>query len=197
VESGASFGRIADNDAYANTGSGIYVLSGQFITVVGNNCSDNRQSGIGINSAVIPHPGRLTITGNVCNENVFDGIDVNEAGSLTPVYASITGNFLGSNGPPPGGGGTGIILAHAANVVIAGNTITNNSVAGIWMDHSSHNAVSANVFTNYGTPDSQGYGIEERDASSDYNSFVGNTLDGDPARKIQLFGPNDLKGLNR
>jgi hypothetical protein len=82
VESSASYGQILENDTYANAGSGIYILSGLFISVAGNNCSANRQSGIGVNSNGDPRPGHLSITANICNQNVFDGIDVNEAGPL-------------------------------------------------------------------------------------------------------------------
>jgi parallel beta-helix repeat protein len=222
VESGASYGQILQNDSYANTGSGIYILSGSNISVVNNNCSENRQSGIGINSNVIPRPGHLSITGNICNQNRYDGIDVNEAGPLKYINVSIQGNYLSSNGPPPGGGGTGIVLAYAANVSISSNTITDNSVAGIWLDSSqniavtgnivsgnsrtasgnypgllliksSRNSVSGNIFTNDDGTGRQGFGIEERDSTSDYNIYTGNHTENNSKGAMRLLGVHDIQ----
>jgi parallel beta-helix repeat protein len=221
VETGASYGQIAENDAYANTGSGIYLLSGQFISVSGNNCSGNRQSGIGVNSDVVPRPGRLTISGNVCSQNQYDGIDVNEAGPIKHIYISIQGNYLASNGPAPGGGGTGIFLAYAANVVVSANTIFDNSVAGIWLNSSeniavagniisnnsrtnpgtypgmllvdsSRNPISGNVFTNAGGTPTQSYAVEERGPSSDYNNYTGNNTQNNMKQGLHLRGPHDV-----
>jgi parallel beta-helix repeat protein len=222
VESNSSYGQILQNDSYGNTGSGIYILSGSYISVAGNNCSANRQSGIGINSAGTPRPGHLSITGNICNQNLYDGIDINEAGPVSYIYINIQGNYLAFNGPPPGGGGTGIILAYAANVAISSNTIVGNSVAGIWMDSSeniavtgnvisgnsrtssgaypgillissSHNSISGNICTNNGAAPSQGYGIEEKDSSSDYNTYTGNNTQNNMKDGFHLFGTHDLQ----
>jgi parallel beta-helix repeat protein len=225
VETGASYGQIAENDTYANTGSGIYLLSAQFITVSGNNCSGNRQSGIGVNSDVVPRPGRLTISGNVCSQNQYDGIDVNEGGPIKHIYISIQGNYLASNGPAPGGGGTGIFLAYAANVVVSANTIFDNSVAGIWLNssenvvvvgntissnsrtnpgaypgmlliNSSHNPISGNLFTNAGGNSTQSYAVEERGPSSDYNNFTGNNIHDNIKDGLHLRGPHDATSGN-
>jgi parallel beta-helix repeat protein len=222
VESSASYGDISQNDSYANTGSGIYILSGSYISVANNNCSENRQSGIGINSNVIPRPGSLSITGNICNQNLYDGIDVNEAGPLKYINISIQGNYLSSNGPPPGGGGTGIVLAYAANVSISSNTIVNNAVAGIWLDSSqniavtgnivsgnsrtaserypgllliksSRNSVSGNIFTNDGGTGRQGFGVEETDSTSDYNIYTGNHAENNSKGAMRLFGVHDIQ----
>ncbi len=225
VASGSSYGQISDNDTFANMGSGIFVLSGAYISVTGNNCSGNRQSGIGVNSDADPRPGRLSITGNICNENVYDGIDVNEAGPIKYIYVTINGNYLASNGPPPGGGGTGIVLAYAANVSIMGNTIFNNSVAGIWMSssenialtgnvisgnsrtnpgaypgilliNSSRNAITGNILTNDGTTSTQGYGIEERDSLSDYNTYTGNNMQHNSKNGLHILGAHDAQAGN-
>lgn len=225
VESSASYGQILENDSYANAGSGIYILSGMYISVAGNNCSENRQSGIGVNSSGEPRPGRLSITANICNQNLFDGIDVNEAGPVKYIFVNISGNYLASNGPPPGGGGTGIVIAYAGNVSITSNTIFNNSVAGIWMDSSeniaisgnviaansrsnpgaypgilliksSRNVISGNVFTNDGAAASQGYGIEERDPLSDYNTYMGNNLQHNLKTGLHLLGAHDVQTGN-
>lgn len=225
VESSASYGQILENDTYANAGSGIYILSGLFISVAGNNCSANRQSGIGVNSNGDPRPGHLSITANICNQNVFDGIDVNEAGPLKHIYVNINGNYLASNGPAPGGGGTGIVLAYAANVSISSNTIYNNSVAGIWMNsceniavsgniisgnsrtgpgaypgillvNSSRNSFSGNISTNDGSNPTQGYGIEERDSQSDYNTYTGNNLRHNSKDGLHLLGAHDAQAGN-
>jgi parallel beta-helix repeat protein len=194
--------------------------------VSGNNCSGNRQSGIGINSDGNTRTGHLSITANTCNENAYDGIDLNEAGPLKHIYVNISGNYLGSNGPPPGGGGTGIVLAYAANVSITSNTIFNNSVAGIWMNssqnialfgnvisgnsrtnpgaypgillvNSSRNSIAANVSTNDGSAPTQGYGIEERDSLSDYNTYTGNNLQNNIKGGLRLLGAHDVKAGNR
>jgi parallel beta-helix repeat protein len=211
--------------SYANAGSGIYLLSGQFISVSENNCSGNRQSGIGVNSDVVPRPGRLTISGNVCSQNQYDGIDVNEAGPIKYLYISIQGNYLASNGPAPGGGGTGIFLAYAANVVISANTIFENSVAGIWLNssqniavvgniissnsrttpgaypgilliNSSRNPISGNMFTNVGSTRTQSYAVEERDPSSDYNNYTGNNMQNSIKNGLHLRGHHDVNSGN-
>jgi parallel beta-helix repeat protein len=225
VASGASYGQISLNDSHSNAGSGIYLLSGQYISVSDNNCSGNRQSGIGVNSNVNPRPGRLTISGNICSQNLFDGIDVNEAGPLKQIYLTIVGNYLASNGPPPGGGGTGINLDYAANVAISSNTIYDNAAAGIWINecrgiavtgnvisgnsrssrgsypailllHSSHNSVSANISPSSEVAPSQSFGIEERDDASDYNLYSGNHWEGNVSRGILVHGIHDAQSGN-
>ena len=225
VESGSSYGQITQNDSYANAGSGIYLLSGQYMAVSDNNCSGNRQSGIGVNSNVNPRPGRITISGNVCSQNLFDGIDVNEAGPIKYIYVSIVGNYLASNGPPPGGGGTGINLDYAANVTIASNTIFDNAAAGIWINecqniavtgniiagnsragsgsypgvlliNSSQNSFTGNISTSGVGAATQSFGFEEHDASSDYNLYSANNTAGNVKGGLHLLGVHDIDNGN-
>jgi parallel beta-helix repeat protein len=195
------------------------------MAVSDNNCSGNRQSGIGVNSNVNPRPGRITISGNVCSQNLFDGIDVNEAGPIKYIYVSIVGNYLASNGPPPGGGGTGINLDYAANVTIASNTIFDNAAAGIWINecrsiavtgniiagnsragsgsypgvlliNSSHNSFTGNISTSGVGAATQSFGFEEHDASSDYNLYSANNTAGNVKEGLHLLGVHDIDNGN-
>jgi parallel beta-helix repeat protein len=224
VESGSSYGEIVGNDSYANAGSGIYLLSGLYLSVVGNNCSGNHQSGIGVNSASAPYPGRLSITGNTCNGNTYDGIDINEASGPQFIYINVQGNFLASNGPPPGGGGTGINLNFAVNVTVSSNTIFNNATAGInivscqniavtgntvasnsqsnhggypgiYVSASSYSTFSGNISTNNGGTPSQSYGIQEL-GGSNWNTYSGNNTQNNISGGLSISGAQDQQAAN-
>jgi len=225
VETGSSYGEVTGNDSYANTGSGIYLLSGYYLSVANNNCSLNQQSGIGINSPNTPRPGRLSITGNTCNQNVYDGIDINEASGPSFIYISVQGNYLASNGPPPGGGGTGINIDYAANVAVSSNTIFNNaytgilinfsqnisvtgnlvannsratpgSYPGIYLVSSTYNAITGNISTNNGGTAFQSYGIAESSSASDYNTYTGNSTQDNISGSLHILGTHDLQTGN-
>jgi parallel beta-helix repeat protein len=225
VETGSTYGEVTSNDTYANTGSGIYLLSGYYISVASNNCSLNQQSGIGVNSANAPRPGRLSITANTCNQNVYDGIDINEASGTNFIYITVQGNYLASNGPPPGGGGTGINLDYAANVAITSNTIfsnaytgillnssqniavtgnlvANNSTSavgtnpGIYLVSSTYNAFTGNICTNNGGTASQSYGIAESSSASDWNTYTGNNDQDNVSGTLHILGTHDVQSGN-
>lgn len=147
IQSGSNYGAILGNDSYANTGNGIWLHSGQYISVANNNVTGNQQDGIGVNTSTTPLPGRLSITGNIINQNVFDGIDVNESSGTEYIYIEISANYLGSNGSATTGG-TGVYIAYAANVVVSGNTMFNNATAGIALNTSQNVAIAGNSVAN-------------------------------------------------
>src|SRR5579859_1614148 len=147
VATNSNHGDVIGNDTEWNVGSGIYLLGAQDVTIIGNQCSNNGQSGIGVNSAFTPRPGRLTINSNICTHNRYDGIDINEGSGTQSVYLTIQGNYLASNGTPKTGG-TGVYLQSVANVVISSNTIFDNGTAGIWVNVSQNVAVTGNVVGN-------------------------------------------------
>ena len=144
VATSASHGTISGNDSQWNAGNGIFMLSSQFVSIVGNQCSNNGQSGIDVSSAFTPRPSRLTITANICVHNRYDGLDINEAQGDNPLYLSIQGNHLEANGTPQTGG-TGIYLQSTSWVTMSANTVLSNGTAGIWLNRSERNVISGNT----------------------------------------------------
>jgi parallel beta-helix repeat protein len=147
VATNSNHGDIIGNDTEWNIGSGIYLLGAEDVTIIGNQCSNNGQSGIGVNSVFTPRPGRLSINSNICTHNRYDGIDINEGSGTQSVYLTILGNYLASNGTPKTGG-TGVYLQSVANVAISSNTIVDNGTAGIWVNVSQNVAVTGNIIGN-------------------------------------------------
>jgi hypothetical protein len=85
------------------------------------------------------------------------------------------------------------------NIAVTGNVISGNSrtssgaYPGILLISSSHNSISGNICTNNGAAPSQGYGIEEKDSSSDYNTYTGNNTQNNMKDGFHLFGTHDLQ----
>jgi parallel beta-helix repeat protein len=146
---------IANNLCVSSVGNGIFINSAQYITVQGNICRSNGQSGIGLNPndpANFGYPSYCTITGNVCSNNVYDGIDYNLSGSASQhaTWTTISGNVLSNNGTSATGG-TGMYLANADEVTICGNTVIGNNLQGLFLNSCNYCTVTGNTVVTNGT----------------------------------------------
>jgi parallel beta-helix repeat protein len=199
VATSAEFGSITHNDTYSNAGSGIYVISGLYMVITDNNCSSNSQSGIGLNSAVSPRPGRISLIGNTCTNNLFDGMDINEATGTQYIYIEVVGNYLGSNGSPSTGG-TGINIDNAANVTVSANTLFSNGTAGLLLNSSQNIAVTGNTFANSSQNGSSAclaaFGVAVCPGvlvyNSKFNSINGNISTNNGGTPSQSYGIQEL-----
>jgi parallel beta-helix repeat protein len=195
VATGSSYGEIIGNDTEWNGGNGIYLLNAEYVSIVGNQCSNNGQSGIDVGSHLMPKSSKLSLTANNCSHNRYDGIDVNESAGLNGVYITIQGNTLDSNGSPTTGG-TGVYLQSVTHVVISSNTILDNGTAGIWLNSSQSIAVTGNTISNSSRNGGKACGVTLKTYScpgiliyaSSYNIFGGNLADNTEATPTQSYG---------
>lgn len=195
VATGSSYGEISGNDTEWNGGNGIYLLNAEYVSVIGNQCSNNGQSGIDVGSHLIPKSTRLSLTANNCSHNRYDGIDVNESAGLNAIYTAIQGNTLDSNGSPTTGG-TGIYLQSVSQVTISSNTILDNGTAGIWLNSSQSIAVTGNTISNSSKNGEKACGVTLKTYScpgiliyaSSHNTFSGNLADNTEATPTQSYG---------
>jgi len=145
IASGSSYGQISSNDIYANVGNGIFLESGQYISIGENTISDNQYPGIYLYPTATAQ-GRVSITGNVITGNNNDGITVGSDTS-TWSYVEIVGNHIESNGSAATGG-DGINIDGTANVVVSANTIFNNALVGILLYGSENISLTGNIVSN-------------------------------------------------
>jgi len=146
---------VARNVCVSAIGSGIYINSAQYITVQGNVCRSNGQSGIGLNASApntFGYPSYCTVVGNICANNTYDGIDYNLAvgGAQHATWTTISGNVLTGNGSSSTGG-TGIYLGNADEVTISGNTIVGNNQQGVFLNSCNYCTVTGNTVVANGT----------------------------------------------
>jgi hypothetical protein len=163
IEIEAQDSSVIDNDLHDNGGQGIEIYSAaqrlrvqgnranrdlvgiklindptfgvlSFISVVGNEASQNKSTGIlyQATSSGDSLAGSITITGNTTVENLFDGIAVQFAAS----GLAITDNISSSNTS------SDVDISHASDIVIANNVLTAlpgspRAINGIYLDPTS------------------------------------------------------------
>jgi parallel beta-helix repeat protein len=184
-------GIIARNRCISCLGSGIYINSGRYLVIEGNICNDNRQSGIGLNTAkagTYGYPIFCTVTGNICAGNLFDGIDYNlGAGSdRHAAFSTVSGNVLVRNGSNATGG-TGIYLVGVDEASIVGNVMAENNQPGIFLNGTEYCTVAGNgvAANGGGMPPGAGVGIA---IAGSYNTVTGNTSTNHGGTSHQAYG---------
>lgn len=120
---------VSSNNCYDNKQYGIMIDSGRNAIVTGNVCNLN---GTGINMNTLTLGERVSISTNTCNENRNSGIRTNQASKLHIQNNQCLGN-----------GQYGIYLSNTSDSSISGNTCMNNgssvgSYSNIMMTSGTH-----------------------------------------------------------
>jgi parallel beta-helix repeat protein len=192
-------GLITGNRCTACTGNGIFIASAQYLVVQGNICSNNQQSGIGLNSndpTTWGYANNCTVSGNICAGNLYDGVDYNLASDNKQhgAFTAFVGNILSGNGSN-GTGGTGIYLANVDEAVVVGNVMAANNQPGIFLNSAYYCTVSANgvVANGSGMASGTAAGIT---ISGSCNAITGNTSTNNDGAINQNIGINETGGNN-
>jgi parallel beta-helix repeat protein len=201
VFNGSYHGVISANVCVGATGNGISINSGQYLTIQGNVCRSNKQSGIGLNTNkadTFGYASYCTVTGNICSDNVYDGIDynlINDNGSSSPhaTWTTISGNVLTGNGSAATGG-TGMYLANTDEVTICGNTVVGNHQQGLFLNGTNYCTVTGNtVVTNGTTAPNTVDGIY---IVGTFNTISGNNSTNNGGAVNQRYGIYEADGCN-
>ena len=157
---------LSENTITNNFYNGIAVRSSSGVTIQPNNTiTENEGDGIiweGSSgrieaNAITGNTGRgislgwnsteTTITGNTIHENAYEGVYANTVSAL-----AIHDNVISRNDSAGGdGGGCGLMVDYSSDLLITGNTITQNFQQGVSIRWSSAVTLSGNTLTeNYG-----------------------------------------------
>jgi parallel beta-helix repeat protein len=142
---------ITGNTVSNNGHRGINVEGSAHVTVSGNTVSNNGPGDPGW-AGIVVHGGSwdVTVSGNTITGN-GRGIRVSQAGGTLPPGASFS-IFL-TNNTITGNRSQGILIDNglggpAANVLLTGNDVENNSTIGIWVNHSSNVTFTGDTVSN-------------------------------------------------
>ena len=145
------------------------------ITIVGNRCFDNTDTGIQVSGGL---SGSHVVTGNNVADNIVAGI------SITADSVTVTGNVAVGNGS------AGILLTNADDNIVTGNVCKNNGATipnGIRLNGTStRNLISSNRCYDDQTPKVQTSGIT--DVSAGGNTIIGNMVEGNDTFGISGAG---------
>ncbi|MBW6398610.1 right-handed parallel beta-helix repeat-containing protein [Roseomonas sp. HJA6] len=190
VIDGASHVVVAGLDIAGGQGFGVYVTGGAANVTVQDNTVHNGLAGIYLDGVSIE---TVVLADNRIHDNDTAGIWVNGTEASTANPALITGNAIYRNGE------SGITL-HGSHVVVDGNTVVNNGVAGLPGTSAIHvfgmaegdgmgrlNVISNNLVAYQNEPDSfDGHGIQ-LDHFSGQNTVTGNRIIGNDGPGITLY----------
>ena len=158
---------ISGNRVLNNTGEGIRV-EGLTDLVIGNNILyDENTPPTQLSGIGVVNCSRVTIVGNYAHRHKRVGIRI----SNTSSYITITGNTCLNNGQNTDGEPYGIYLADTTYSVVSGNTAGNSGAAT-----QTHGIIEAGV--------------------TDYNSIVGNNVQGNATVGIAIVGANTVVRSN-
>jgi parallel beta-helix repeat protein len=126
---------ISNNDCSGNTGNGISLSYAADNTVWGNICSDNGSAGIYLGRDCL----RTRVLGNTCDTNGTYGIGLVRGSGASSFQCEILDNSFSGNAQ-------GIYIVGAYDNIISGNTVSANTVSGLYINMASGNTLYLNDF---------------------------------------------------